>query len=125
MEEMANATEELVAELTEKHAKQVEALIKANNDAMEKLTAAIISANKSGATPSAATAAASSNTAANRAKKAAAWTLWLQAPKPHTRTVLGVAHQRSQAPSWLEIGEKHLMVRGACSNVRVAANDSE
>ena len=52
MEEMANATEELVAELTEKHAKQVEALIKANNDAMEKLTAVILSANKPGATSS-------------------------------------------------------------------------
>ena len=52
VEEMANATEDLVAELTEKHAKQVEALIKANNDAMEKLTAAILSANKPGATSS-------------------------------------------------------------------------
>ena len=43
VEEFAQATEELVAELTEKHAKQIEALIKANNDAMQKLTAAITS----------------------------------------------------------------------------------
>ena len=41
VEEFAQATEELVAELTEKHAKQIEALIKANNDAMQQLTAAI------------------------------------------------------------------------------------
>jgi len=47
---VAQATEELVAELTEKHAKQIEALIKANNEAMQQLTAAIIS-NKGGLTP--------------------------------------------------------------------------
>ena len=45
VEEVAQATEELVAELTEQHTKQVESLIKANNNAMEKLTAAIM-ANK-------------------------------------------------------------------------------
>ena len=45
VEEMAQATEELVAELTEKHSRQVAALIKANSEAMEKLTAAIM-ANK-------------------------------------------------------------------------------
>jgi hypothetical protein len=70
VEEMANATKELVAELTEKHAKQVEALIKANNDAMEKLTAAILSVNKPGATSGATT---NSDAAAKRAAKAAAW----------------------------------------------------
>lgn len=43
VEEMAQATEELVAELTERHSKQVEALIKANSEAMEKLTLAILS----------------------------------------------------------------------------------
>ena len=42
VEEYAQATEELVAELTEKNAKQIEALIKANNDAMAKLTAALL-----------------------------------------------------------------------------------
>ena len=41
MQEFARATEELVAELMEKHSKQIEALIKANNEAMVKLTAAI------------------------------------------------------------------------------------
>ena len=40
--EYAMATEELVAGLTEKHSKQIEELIKANNDAMAKLTAAIL-----------------------------------------------------------------------------------
>lgn len=75
VEEMAQATEELVAELTEKHTKQVEALIKSNNEAMEKLTAAIILANKPGATPTGATptAGTSGNAAAKRAAKAAAW----------------------------------------------------
>lgn len=41
VEEFAQATEELVAELTEKHAKQIEALIKANNDTMQQLTTTI------------------------------------------------------------------------------------
>ncbi len=45
VEEMAQATEELVVELTKKHTKQVETLIKANNKAIEKLTKAIL-ANK-------------------------------------------------------------------------------
>jgi hypothetical protein len=63
MEEMAQATEELVAELTEKHAKQIELLIKTNSEAMEKLTMAILAnkpntsagtaGNKSGATAAA------------------------------------------------------------------------
>jgi len=41
-----------VAELTEKHAKQIESIIKANSDAMKELTAAI-SANKAAAPASA------------------------------------------------------------------------
>ncbi len=45
VEEMVQATEELVAELMEQHSKQVEALNKASNEAMEKLTTAIL-ANK-------------------------------------------------------------------------------
>lgn len=49
VEELAQATEELVAELTEKHSKQIEALIKANNEAMAKLTAALLD-NKTQAT---------------------------------------------------------------------------
>lgn len=73
VEEMAQATEELVAELTERHSKQVEALIKANSEAMEKLTSAIL-ANKptaSGTTaPNGATHAVAS---AAKAAKAAAW----------------------------------------------------
>ena len=46
---MAKATEELVAELTERHSKQVESIIKSNSEATEKLTAAIL-ANKPAAT---------------------------------------------------------------------------
>ena len=46
MEEMAQATEELIAELTEKQSRQVETLIKANNEAIEKLTAAIKASNQ-------------------------------------------------------------------------------
>ena len=42
VEEMAKATEEWVAELTEWQSKQVEALIKANSEAIEKLMAAIM-----------------------------------------------------------------------------------
>ena len=67
VEEMAQATEELVAELTERHSKQVEALIKANSEAMEKLTAAIV-ATKLPAPP---TAAGTANSKASA--KAAKW----------------------------------------------------
>ena len=69
VEEKAQATEELVAELTERHSKQVEALIKANNEAIEKLTSAIL-ANKPNKTP---VAASNSEAAAKKAAKAAAW----------------------------------------------------
>ena len=70
VEEMAQATEELVAELTERHSKQVEALIKANSEAMEKLTLAIL-ANKPTATGT--TAPNSATNTAAKAAKAAAW----------------------------------------------------
>jgi hypothetical protein len=74
IEEMAQVTEELVAELTKKHTKQIESLIKSNNDAMQKLTAAIL-ANKP--TNNAATLAAhptsSGKAAAKGAAKKAAW----------------------------------------------------
>ncbi len=74
VEEMAQATEELVAELTEQHNKQIEALIKSNNEAMEKLTAAILAnkPGKAGAAPTPA-AASKSEAAAKKAAKAAAW----------------------------------------------------
>jgi hypothetical protein len=42
VEEMAQATEELLAKLTEWHTKQVESLIKSNSKAIKKLTAAIL-----------------------------------------------------------------------------------
>lgn len=70
VQEMAQATEELVAELTERHSKQVEALIKSNSEAMEKLTAAIL-ANKPTATATAAGNTSSKSAAA--AAKAAKW----------------------------------------------------
>ncbi len=71
VEEMAQATEELVAELTEKQGKQFEVLIKSNNEAIAKLTAAILG-NKS--TPSAPVAAnGNSEAAAKAAAKRAAW----------------------------------------------------
>ncbi len=54
MEEYAAATEELVENLTEQHTKQLEALIKANNDNMAKLMD-VLSKAKPTATPAAAT----------------------------------------------------------------------
>jgi hypothetical protein len=54
MEEYAAATEELVENLTKRHTKQLEALIKANNDNMAKLMD-MLSKAKMTATPSAAT----------------------------------------------------------------------
>ena len=63
IKEMAQATEELVAELAEKHTKQVEVLIKSNKEAREKLSAAIL-ANKSG---NPATTATNSNSSSSKA----------------------------------------------------------
>ncbi len=57
VEEFGQATEELVAELTEKHSKQIKALIKSNNKAMAKLTAALIQSKSPAATPATPTAA--------------------------------------------------------------------
>ncbi len=54
MEEYAAVTEELVENLTERHTKQLEALIKANNDNMVKLMD-VLSKAKPTATPAAAT----------------------------------------------------------------------
>ena len=62
VEQMAKATEELVAKLTERHSKQVESIIKSNSEAMEKLTAAIL-ANKP----------ATTTVTASKSAKAAAW----------------------------------------------------
>ena len=53
VEEMAKATEELVAELTKRQGKQIETLMKSTSEAMEKLTAAILT-NKPSATATAA-----------------------------------------------------------------------
>ncbi len=70
MEEYAAATEELVENLTEQHTKQLEALIKANNDNMAKLMD-MLSKAKTTATLSAAT---SGKTKAERdAEKYKAW----------------------------------------------------
>jgi hypothetical protein len=70
MEEYAAATEELVENLTERHTKQLEALIKANNDNMAKLME-VLGKAKPMATPAAAT---SGKTKAKRdAEKHKAW----------------------------------------------------
>ena len=71
VEEFAQATEELVAELTEKHSKQIEALIKANNDAMAKLTSALleIKSQTPSRTPTTPAAATQGPTAAQLTKQ--------------------------------------------------------
>jgi hypothetical protein len=70
MEEYAAATEELLENLSERHTKQLEALIKANNDNMAKLMD-MLSKAKTMAMPSAAT---SGKTKAKRdAEKYKAW----------------------------------------------------
>ena len=75
VEEVAQAAEELMAELTERQGKQVESSMKSITEALEKLTAAI-TANK----PAASTGAAAAGN--NKAAKAAAW-----AEKKRTATV--------------------------------------
>ncbi len=66
VEEMAQATEELLAKLTKRHTKQVELLIKSNSKAIKKLTTAIL-AQKPAATGTAA------GKLTSNAAKAAAW----------------------------------------------------
>ncbi len=66
MEEMAQATTELVAELTKHHTQEIKFLIKSNNNAIEKLIAAISASNK----PPAATG---TNGATSSRLKEAAW----------------------------------------------------
>ncbi len=67
VEEMAQAATELVAELTERHTQEVKSLIKSNNDAIEKLIAAIIASNK----PPAATG--TNGATSSKVAKVAAW----------------------------------------------------
>lgn len=65
-EEMAQMTKELIAQLTDQHSKQIETMIKANDESMTKLTAAIL-ANMS-------TKAGGTNAnASNKTAKAAIW----------------------------------------------------
>ncbi len=66
MEEMAQATNELVAELIERHTQEIKSLIKSNNDAMEKLFPAINASNKP-------PVARGTNGATSSRSKAAAW----------------------------------------------------
>ena len=66
VEEMATTTGELVATLTDSHAKQVETLMKSTTAALEKLTAAIL-ANNSNKVPT------DGDTKAKAAAKAAVW----------------------------------------------------
>jgi hypothetical protein len=66
VEEMAQATTELVAELTKHHTPKIKSLIKSNNDAMEKLIAAISASNKR-------PAATRTNGATSSRLKATAW----------------------------------------------------
>ena len=76
MEEMDQTTTELVAELTKRHTQEVKSLIKSNNDAMEKLIAAIVASNK----PPVATGI--NGATSSKAAKAAAW-----AEKKRTATI--------------------------------------
>ncbi len=72
VKEFAQAMEELVAELTEKHSKQIEALIKANNEAMAKLTADLLQSKAPSAAP-AAPASATQNPSAAASEKMNCW----------------------------------------------------
>lgn len=70
VEEMAQVTEELVAELTEKHAKQIETLVKANKESIDKLTAAISAIKQPSAATTDATTKAEKKKAYEERKKA-------------------------------------------------------
>ena len=74
MEEYAAATEELIENLTDKHSKQIEALIKSNTEAMAQLMSALKSTPAVAGAPAAAAAVASaSSKTAAQAEKHKAW----------------------------------------------------
>ncbi len=72
VKEFVQATEELVAELTEKHLKQNEGLIKASNEAMAKLTSALLQSKAPLAAPTP-PASATQNSSAAASKKLKHW----------------------------------------------------
>ncbi len=72
VKEFLQATEELVAELTEKNSKQVEVLIKADNEAMAKLTSALLQSKAQSAAP-AGPASATQNPSLAASKKLKRW----------------------------------------------------
>ncbi len=126
VKEMTQATEELVTELTEKHTKQVEALIKSNKEAMEKLTAAIL-AYKSG---NPVTTATNSNSSSSKAatKRVAKATTCPQCNCVHPNCMHDQcwelpANAAKCLAGWtgLDVSKEHLKVQGAFGNVRVAA----
>jgi hypothetical protein len=57
VEELAETTEEIITNLTNKHAQRIEALVKLNNDILTKLTNAIASKATATAAPTASAAA--------------------------------------------------------------------
>ncbi len=81
MEEYAATTEELVENLTEQHTKQLEALIKANNDNMAKLMEVLSKALPAATAASAAMSAANSKTE----RAAAKHKMWIEKCKNATK----------------------------------------
>jgi hypothetical protein len=71
VQEFPQAKEELVAELKEKHSKQIEALIKSNSEAIAKLTAALLEDKAPAAAPAALAVAQTTN--AKQSKRAWIW----------------------------------------------------
>jgi hypothetical protein len=81
MDEYAAATEELIENLTNKHAKQIEALIKSNTETMAKLMK-LLKPSPTPAATAGATAGASSQTA-QQSEKQQAWIERCKAEKVH------------------------------------------
>jgi hypothetical protein len=71
VEELVEATEEIIANLTNKHAQQIKALVKSNKEVLSKLTPAILAAALAAAP--AGNANPSVTTAAVQAKKHCKW----------------------------------------------------
>ncbi len=124
MEEQVEATEELIAALTENHTRQMEMLIRSTTDATKEMMQLI---------KNQATTQTNPTKVSNKEKKKAQWeakdvlqstglhSLWQKASIKERGGLLGTREQQSILPSQLEIVEKHLKVHGVLNRSRDAA----
>jgi hypothetical protein len=130
VEEQADATEELIANLTETHTCQIESLIRANTKAMKEMLSLVKAQANTQTNITNSTNNEKKRKKEERQKKflhaPVCKHCWKEAPIQSRRQVLGTGQECSIAPSIMEINQEHLRVRGVPSGNRdVAARQSD